>query len=179
MRCKLEDGTALTTGENATLQTNSLESTPPTSADVVILLEEQDCMDQLDIFSAITKLEAALKAEGLNDNRYAMVGFGGEGIHYDAHLQTTSSNVWSHSTLFKVPEKGDVVGARASDLYSAIHFASTMTYRAGVSKTFIAITCGDEKCGDPVRYSDTLTLLIENDFKMHMVVPKPFTLKVW
>lgn len=178
MRCRLEDGTALTTGENATLQTNSLERQPPSSTDVVILLEENECMDQLDMHSAIAKLEASLKAEGVTGNRYAVVGFGGVGIHYDAHIQTSSANVWSHSTLLKVPDKDSTVGMRKSDLYEAIHYASTMTYRAGVSKTLVAFTCGDEKCGDSVRYADTLTLLVENDFKLHMMTPKPFTLKV-
>lgn len=135
-------------------------------------------MDQMDIHGAISKLEATLRAEGITDNRYALVGYGGQGIHHEAHVQTASAKVWSHSTLFKVPDKSNVAGTKKSDLYSAIHYASMMTYRAGVSKTLIAITCGDEKCGDSVRYADTLTLLVENDFRLHMITPKPFTLKV-
>ncbi|ODN05278.1 Apolipophorin [Orchesella cincta] len=176
VRCKLEDGTAFTTGENVTLEANGSKR-PPSSSDIVILLEEKECVDQIDLANAIAKLEGSLRAEGIVDNRYAVIGFGGQGIHYDAHIQTSSASVWSHSTLFRAPDSTNITGVRKSDLYSAIHFASTMTYRAGVSKTLIAITCGDEKCGDSVRYSDTLTLLVENDFKLHMLTPKPLLLK--
>ncbi|CAL8077850.1 unnamed protein product [Orchesella dallaii] len=176
VRCKLKDGTAFTTGEHVTLQKNGTKS-PPSSSDIVILLEEKECVNQIDLSNAIAKLEGSLRAEGIVDNRYAVIGFGGQGIHYDAHIQTSSANVWSHSTLFRAPDSSNITGVRKSDFYSAIHLASTMTYRAGVSKTLIAITCGDDKCGDSIRYADTLTMLVENDFKLHMLTPKPLTLK--
>ncbi|CAG7820252.1 unnamed protein product [Allacma fusca] len=177
VRCKFEDGTTLISGENATLEIQGV--TPPLqSSDVVVLLEEASCLSEYALTEAMRKLDVALQAEGLNDNRYAVIGFAGQGPYRKPHIRTTSGQIWAHNTLFRIADNIEMNGNGDGDLYEVIEFAArTLKFRAGVSKTFIAITCGDESCGSDNRYADTLTLLIENDIKLHMLTPKEFTTK--
>jgi hypothetical protein len=177
VRCRLEDGTALTTGENATLETNG-ERRPPSSSDNVILLEETSCIESTTVSEAVRLLEASLNAQGLWDNRYSIVGYGGKGVYEKPHVKTISSRVWSHSTLFKIPHESYPSDNSPTDLYEAIEYASTLGFRAGVSKNIIAFTCGTDRCGNSKKYADILTLLVENDMKLHILAPKAFTLKV-
>jgi hypothetical protein len=177
VHCKLEDGSTLMSGENATLEINGSVK-PPRSSDVVILLEESSCISTAGLTDIIRKLENSLRAQGLKENRYAMIGFAGKGPHRKPHIRTSSGQIWAHSTLFKISDDIKMNGDGQGDLYGAIEFAaSTLKFRAGVSKTMITLTCGDEKCGSDARYPDTLTLLLENDFKLHMLTPKEFTYK--
>lgn len=176
------DGTALTTGENATFQASG-ERRPPQSSDNVILLDaaSSSCIASTTLGEAVKRLDLALHAEGIWDNRYAIIGYGGEGIQQKPHVKTTSAKVWAHNTLFKIPNdtyNAPEIPSLTSDLYEAVHYAASLGFRGGVSKNFIAVTCGDEHCGDSSRYADALTLLVENDIKLHLLVPKPFVLKV-
>ena len=178
VRCSLEVGTKLTSGESAILRSEG-PTQPPNSTDVVILLEEAACLTGSPFAEAMRRLDLALRAKGMTENRYALVGFGGQGPHRSPHIRTTAGQIWTHNTLFRVNENIEMNGDEQGDLYDAIEFASrTLKFRAGVAKTMIAMTCGSEQCGSASRYPDTITLLMENDIKLHLLTPKEFTAKV-
>ena len=167
----------MTSGENVTL-TSTGSMKPAKSADIVFLVEEASALRGYNLNEAISKLDVALKAEGLENNRYSIVGFGGKGPHSKPHIRTSSGQVWSHSTLTKVDNQESMNGDGNGDLYEAMEYAATIGYRAGVSKTMIAMVADTERCGDESRYSDALTMLLENDFRLHMLTPEDFTMKV-
>jgi len=148
------------------------------SSDNVILLEATSCINSTHVSEAVKHMELALNAQGLFNNRYSIVSYGGIGLEEKPHVKTISSRVWSHSTLFKAPNDAYTNEETTTDLYEAIEYASTMGFRAGVSKNLIAFTCGTDRCGNPAKYADLLTLLVENDMKLHLLAPKAFTLKV-
>lgn len=70
-----------------------------------------------------------------------------------------------------------MTGPGNGDLYEAMEYAASIGYRAGVSKTMIALVADNDRCGDESRYADALTMLLENDFRLHMLTPEDFSMK--
>lgn len=175
--CKMEDGKGLTTGENVTLEIDG-DAKPPLSADIVILLEEVSCLKGTKVSQMMKILDHAMKSKGITENRYAIIGFGGKSSFGKPHIRTISGRVWTHTTLFKLPRNIAMDGDNNGSLYAAIKLATQLPFRAGVSKNLISFTCGDEGCGENKLYADILTLLVENDIKLHMLTPTGFTTKV-
>jgi hypothetical protein len=163
-------------GENVTLNVNGVMK-PPNSSDIVVLLEEAVSLQEYNLNDIMTKLDLALVAEGLTNNRYAFVRFGGKGPHRTPHIRTVAGQVWVHSTLRKYSHDTGMEGQGGGDMFDAIEYAATIGHRAGVSKIMIAIIADNEQCGDSERYPDALTMLVENDFRLHILTPKDFALK--
>lgn len=176
MKCKLEGGAEIKSGENATFKMDSVR--PPSSADIVFLIEEARSLRDYNLFDSIRKLEAALRTEGIQHNRYAIIGYGGKGPLRKPHIRTSYNKVWSPATSLKIPERSRMDGTGNGDLYEAMEYAAQLGYRAGVSKTMIAVMSNKDGCENNHRYSDSLTMLIENDIRLHILTPEDFSMKV-
>lgn len=176
--CKLEDGSSIFSGENVTIGEDAYVK-PPMSSDIIILIEEAPKLKDFNILTAINKLDNALRNEGLTNNRYAVVGYGGSGAYFRPHIRTSSGQVWSSNTLLKFSDTFPMNGKENGDLFEAIEYGSSIGFRTGVSKNIIAFIAEDESSkGDNRKYTDTLTLLIENDIKLNILSPDDLTLKV-
>lgn len=113
----------------------------------------------------------------IGQNRFAVVGYGGKGIFSRPHIRTAKGQIWSNSlnlqdTLKDLPLSDD---ATSGDVFAALRYAVDMPYRAGVSKQFILISCSND-C-QASSYADALTLLIENDIKLHLLQPLDLVIK--
>ncbi len=51
----------------------------PRTADVVFIVEQQGCLGEYDLEDLPKLIDRSLEERGLTDNRFALVGFGGEG----------------------------------------------------------------------------------------------------
>jgi len=177
VKCQLEDGSTMSSGENVTLSIDG-PVLPPSSADIVFLVEEVSSLKHYNLNDAISKLDSVLRDSGVADNRYAVIGYGGNSFRSTPHIRTSSGQVWSHNTAIKIDSNLDMDGPGNGDLYDAIQYAANIGYRVGVSKTIIAIVGDIATCGYESGYADSLTLLMENDFKLHILTPQDFAMKV-
>lgn len=73
-------------GSSQTLEGDQL----PRSADVVMLIENHECLKNMSLNSIPTYLDFALVKEGIERNRFGVVGFGGEDQHYRAPMPYTA-----------------------------------------------------------------------------------------
>jgi len=171
VRCELEDGHVMTSGE-----IKSFENNAPRSADVVFIVDQKSCLKNTRLSSLPMAIDSALKERGINQSRFAVVGFGGKNIHEQPHIHTAGGQIWSTSkniqaTLEDIPFDGD----KKADIFAALRYAINLPFRAGVSKQIVLTSCASD-C-EASGYADALTLLIENDIKMHLLQPRDLTVK--
>ena len=86
------------------------------SADVIFVVEEKQC--NADIASKLqlvaTDIDEALSAALMTGNRFAVVTFGGSGIHADAQLHTVSGQVFLDSAdVSKVEDSMEILDESA------------------------------------------------------------------
>lgn len=172
VRCKLENGESIASGE-----TKNFHNDAPKSADVVFIIDYKSCLKQTSLSPLPTVIDSALNGAKIGQNRFAVVGYGGKGIFSRPHIRTAKGQIWSNSlnlqdTLKDLPLSDD---ATSGDVFAALRYAVDMPYRAGVSKQFILISCSND-C-QASSYADALTLLIENDIKLHLLQPLDLVIK--
>lgn len=172
VRCELENGQTIASGE-----TKNFNNDAPNSADIVLIVDYKSCLKDISLSSLPTVIDSALNGANISQNRFAVVGYGGKGIFNKPHTRTAKGQIWSNSlnlqnTLKDLPLNDDGV---SGDIFSALRYAVDMSYRAGVSKQFILISCSND-C-QASSYADALTLLIENDIKLHLLQPLDLIVK--
>jgi von Willebrand factor type D domain/C8 domain len=84
--CTAPHHTPLRGGETVSYQGNA-----PRSADVVFVVEEDPCLQQLRFRSIVPLIESSLVEAGMLGNQYALVGFGGRFELGDPHTFTSAS----------------------------------------------------------------------------------------
>ena len=172
IRCKLENGQTIGSGES-----QSFNNDAPSSADVVFLVDYKSCLNQTNLSLLSTVIESALSGTNISQNRFSVVGYGGKGLLSQPHIRTAKGQIWSSSKsiqdAFKdLPLNDD---EPSGDVFAALHYIVDMPYRAGVSKQIILISCSIH-C-QPRTYADSLTLLSENDIKLHLLQPRDIIVK--
>lgn len=173
VRCELEDGQVMGSGEVKTFQNNA-----PKSADVVFIIEQKSCLNGTRLSYLPTAIDAALRERGIQNNRFAVVGFGGRGqLLSQPHVRTSDGQIWSNrksvqTAMEDLPLNDDT---QPGDIHAALRYAVNLSYRAGVSKQFVLISCGRDCSASS--YADTLTLLIENDIRLHLLQPRDLIVK--
>jgi hypothetical protein len=171
-RCELENGMVIGSGD-----IKSYNNDAPRSADVVFLVDYKNCLYNTRLSNLPPAIEAALKDNNINQNRFAVVGYGGQGIFAAPHVRTAEGQIWSNrlsiqSALEDLPL---VNSDQPGDVFAALRYAVNLPYRAGVSKQFVLVSCGSDCQANS--YADALTLLIENDIKLHLLQPRDLKVK--
>nr|CAD7460027.1 unnamed protein product [Timema tahoe] len=87
-RCPLPDGSTISPGEVQVFDGNS-----PQSADIVLIVEQASCLQELQLSQLTDKLDSALNLAGLIDNRYSVVGFGGDRFP-EPQTYTVDGEIW-------------------------------------------------------------------------------------
>ncbi|XP_075986269.1 apolipoprotein lipid transfer particle [Anticarsia gemmatalis] len=162
----------------------------PNSTDVVLIVEAQHCNKNLrktknmDIF--IEAFDTKLQANGLSDNRYAIVGFGGRGVYkrprslyVNNKVFTNSIEISQHFDNFVIDKSDLVRGNRTSrtDMFGALSFATRLPFRAAVPKTFVLLPCS--KCDSNFMRLDYSTIyhnLMESSVTLHILMDGDFML---
>ncbi|XP_065568972.1 uncharacterized protein LOC136032627 [Artemia franciscana] len=174
VRCELKSGNVLRAGETIGFGDDS--SPAPKSADIVLLVEQKGCLKNTRIGTISMDIDHALKEAGYLGNRYAVVTFGGKGVFKSPHSRTADSEIWSNRKIVQKAFEGlPFNGDEQTNAIEAMNYATRLAYRAGVSKHIILISC--ESSCESKDYGDAVTLLLENDFKLHILRPEKFQLK--
>jgi hypothetical protein len=151
----------------------------PKTADVVFLVQHAPCnKDVLDrVKGVVDDMEKALRAEGLKNSQFAVVGFGGQGHLSKPQVRTMDGQIFN--TANKVPttfNTFDLEAGESVDALSAISYVARLPFRAGASKTIILIPC--DSCREQtIRYTDVQRVLIQSDIRLHVLVPDLIMLK--
>ena len=84
--CSAPPNAPLRGGESVSYQGNAARS-----ADIVFVVEQDPCMQQLRFRSLVPLIESSLAEVGIVGNHYALVGFGGKSELVDPHTFTSAS----------------------------------------------------------------------------------------
>lgn len=92
----------------------------------------------------INNINSELAKNNLTDNRYAVVAYGGSApfdyprsIVYDNKIFADFTSIKHHLDHIRTGY------SNTSDVFDAIHIASNLVFRPGVSKTFILVPCSN------------------------------------
>nr|XP_049706191.1 uncharacterized protein LOC110382727 isoform X1 [Helicoverpa armigera]XP_049706192.1 uncharacterized protein LOC110382727 isoform X2 [Helicoverpa armigera]XP_049706193.1 uncharacterized protein LOC110382727 isoform X3 [Helicoverpa armigera]XP_049706194.1 uncharacterized protein LOC110382727 isoform X4 [Helicoverpa armigera]XP_049706195.1 uncharacterized protein LOC110382727 isoform X5 [Helicoverpa armigera] len=162
----------------------------PNSTDVVFIVEALHCNKNLrknknmDLF--VEAFDIKLQANGLSDNRYAIVGFGGHGVYRRPRALYVNNKVFTNSIEISqhldnfIIDKSDLVRANRTDhadMFAALSFATQLPFRAAVPRTFILMPCS--KCVASFMRLDYSTIyhnLMESSVTLHIMMDDDFML---
>ena len=87
--CELPDG--VTKGGTY----NEYSDVKDRSADIIFVIDQKQCIENLNWNLLVSKVEASLTADGFSHNRYALVGFGGQKELIEPHAFTAYNKIFS------------------------------------------------------------------------------------
>merc|ERR1712158_19156 len=164
-------------GESTRIQGNA-----PQSADVVFVVQQSSCLNDLELHDLPLLVDRSLTSKGLTDNRYALVGFAGSEQLKRPHIFTSGSQIFNDVTRMKTSldhlktvQLDGSVGA--GDIFEALQFSARLNLRAGVVKTFVLVRCDTSESMTSRAYGDSMTMLLEQGISMHVMMPLEMRLK--
>ncbi|XP_046393120.1 uncharacterized protein LOC124161022 [Ischnura elegans] len=196
VKCHLSDGSVMSAGETKIYGGEGSErgSPAPHNGDVVFLVEQRPCLRGTNIANLAIKLDTAMRARGLRDNRFALVGFNGgysssgrnrgaggkmaSRVFGGPHTHTVDGKIWSNKRHFEKAfrnmqfdgREGSGPGGRTTPI-EALWYAARLPFRDGVSKTVVLIMCGDCRDATDAAYADAAGMLVEEDITLHVLAP--------
>jgi hypothetical protein len=151
----------------------------PTSADVVVLMDESGSMagEQAWIRPTITALDNGLIAAGLSGNRYGAVGFavgGGPGL---TRSFTIGGGQFGTAADFANPAQTNFsTSGGTEDGWAAITAANGYTFRPGVARNYILVTDEDRDASQAgLTYASVLASMQTNGTLLNAIVNATFT----
>lgn len=172
IKCELMNGTFVNEGVFLKLENQSIVHT----TDVVFIVEAKECNRNLNVAksmpSLISALSEELQANGLQNNQFAVISFGGEKpfdkprpVVYNNRVFDDSSHLLNRFEHIQVSEKGS-----NRDIFQAISVAANLVFRPGASKTFILLPCSNCAQNDmKFDYSSLVQLMLESGITLHVL----------
>ncbi|XP_014673849.1 PREDICTED: uncharacterized protein LOC106814086 [Priapulus caudatus] len=177
--CVTCEGVTGTFNKGETVTVNGGRNTR--SSDVVFIVENQECNRDTgsQLNNVVKQLEKQLRNQGLMRNRYAVVGFGGEGVHDLPHVHTGNGKIFNDFRgVSGAIESLPYFEEKNSDIFEAIAYAAGLPFRSGISKTFVLLTCSEcNPAQMKLDYSAMLSFLIEHDITLHIAKDHSFKLR--
>ncbi len=149
----------------------------PRSADVILIVEEKECnRDMMEkVGDIIDMYDTELKnVRQFTDNRFGIVGFGGEGLRSLPHIQTIDGALFNEKRPLRMQGFAALVFAEdgSNNTFDAILAAANYPFRAGVAKNIILLSCSDcqrmyhmEKT-----YADVSSMLMRQGIQFNMLM---------
>jgi len=177
-KCQSPSSALMIEGEKVKIKSSELPSTR--SADVVFVVEEKKCNKELaqKIPDLAMQINNALGATGKSDNRFGLVGFGGDKVHDWEQVHSMENQIFNDVRKVRMAaETLDFTKDGSNDdILRAVRYAAKYPYRPGVAKVVIAIPCS--ACiPKSAKYSEMLTLLNERDVVFHILMDHEFQFK--
>jgi len=149
------------------------------SADVIFVVEEKPCNQEAlnKLQELANNIDTALKAKGLSNNQFGLIGFGGDSLHDTEHTHTIGGQILGNAGDFhkavqslKLNKEGD-----NTDVFMALRMAAKYPFRAGVAKSIVLLTCSE--CSEQnVRYQGIEHNLLQRGINLHVIMEHEFTL---
>ncbi|XP_048255783.1 apolipophorins-like [Haliotis rufescens] len=173
------DLTSITSGMSVQLTAGDKEASLPSSADVILVLEEKNTqkLTATTLGDLITEVDSALGNVGINQNKYGLVGYGGPGRLEMEHSRTFDGHLFSHAKRFLRGVESIVYSDSkvAGDGLAAIRLATTYPFRTGVAKVILFIPASD--CEANEAHVDMDGILTAHGFVMHVLRSKPMDIR--
>merc|ERR1719233_278366 len=151
----------------------------PQSADVLLVVSHRECNTEVipKLAALVDRINGGFIAEGMENNHFGLVGYGGKDAYYSPHSYTldgqflaTFDRLSSTVENFHIDE-----GVATEDALSALEFAARYHFRAGVRKTIILVPCSS--CAEmEVSYSEVHSLLSDRDINLSMLMHEEFAI---
>jgi hypothetical protein len=128
---------------SAALMFFSAQAAAAPFADVVVIMDESGSMggEQAWMGPTITSLETGLLGEGLQPNRYGLVGFGSS---TPAPRQlSVGGGQFGTAAEYNIADNNLRLNGATEDGWAGISFANTYTFRPGAARNYILVTDED------------------------------------
>lgn len=151
-----------------------------TTADVVVVMDESGSMagEQTWMAGTIGLLDTGLLANGLNGNRYGLVGFGASSGTAGSDLirsMTVGSGQFGTAAEFATASAGLVTNGGTEDGYRGMDFAGTYAFRAEAARNFILVTDEDrDNTLNSLTFASMLSSLTSTKTLLNAVVNAAF-----
>ncbi|MFW6372700.1 MAG: PEP-CTERM sorting domain-containing protein [Thermodesulfobacteriota bacterium] len=149
------------------------------TADIVFVVDESGSMrgEHAWLGNMVMDLESGLAAEGVQNNQYALVGFGGNHYHGpEGHKHAVGGGDWGSANELSAAASSLVANGAFEDGWEAIDFAlDNYNFRGNAAVNFILITDEDRDILDStLTYSSILNELSSKDVLLNSVVNAVF-----
>lgn len=156
---------------------DEVQNTNPKSADIIFVVEQKPCNGEMvsRIDNLALMVDKALNNKGLGNNRFGLIGFGGEGVHDLPHSHTITGQLMGPSRQMKSAAESLVFSdeGHSKDAIGALKLAAGYPFRAGVAKTVIMMTCAP--CGYSSQLGEVEKEMLTAGIQLHMMVEHEFT----
>ncbi|KAL5015760.1 hypothetical protein ScPMuIL_005349 [Solemya velum] len=160
-------------GESYMISNEAGDLPVPNSADVVIVVEEKSCNNDLveQLRELIWNMDKLLKQTGLRENRYGLVGF----TRKSAHPYTMEGNLFNNAQKFAMGVESLKL-SESDENYNpqdGLKLAANYPFNSGVAKSIILVSCST--CQD-VKMRDVEYDFKRKDITLHILRNQEFTL---
>uniref|UniRef100_T1J9X6 Vitellogenin domain-containing protein n=1 Tax=Strigamia maritima TaxID=126957 RepID=T1J9X6_STRMM len=135
------------------------------STDTILLIEEKNCNREKKFAQdVVTAIENAFSEHRIQNNRYGLVGFSGDGVHDLPHIHTMNGQVfgsWQALTAQALPKLQ--VGHGATDLLTVLRFITGLPFRSGVRRNVVALLCNSQSSASDLEF-------VQNQMENHGIV---------
>ena len=171
--CEAPDSSQIRGGEFS----NFLDGSAPRNADVVLVVEQSRCIGDFDFKTIVHLIETSLQDINITNNLYSVVGYGGPGELSRPHSYTSRGRVFNshHRVHLTIKRMDSTDRGGAGDVYDAMRFAAGLSWRPGVGKVMLVISCHAATSG--WFYGDAITMLRNGLISMHYINPAQLQLK--
>ena len=154
---------------------NFMAGSAPRQADIVVVVQQSSCVEKFDFKTMLHLIETSLHDINMTHNLYSVVGYGGPGELARPHSYTSGGRLFStyDSVQFTIQRLN--TDGSGGDIYDAMRFAAGLTWRAGVGKGMLVVSCDVSTSG--WFYGDAITMLRNNMISMHYINPLQLKLK--
>lgn len=149
------------------------------STDVIFVIEEKPCNQEAinKLGDLSTNIDIALKAKGLSNNQFGLIGFGGDNLHNDEHTHTVGGQILGSAQDFMkaVANLQFTKEGENTDVFKSLRMAAKYPFRAGVAKSIVLLTCSE--CTEQnARYNEIQHNLLERGISLHVIMDHEFVL---
>ncbi|XP_067678851.1 uncharacterized protein [Haliotis asinina] len=173
------DLTSIRSGMSVQLTACDQEAPLPSSADVVLVLEEKNTqkLTATTLGDLVTEVDSALRTVGISQNKYGLVGYGGPGRLVTEHSRTFDGQLFSKPRGFMKGVEGIVYSdnKHSGDGLAAIRLATNYPFRTGVAKVILFIPASN--CEATEAHVDIDGILKAHGFVMHVLRSKPVDIR--
>ncbi|XP_078574880.1 apolipophorins-like isoform X1 [Branchiostoma floridae x Branchiostoma japonicum] len=174
--CQKPDGSVFTEGE----QTRITDTRKVNTADIVLVVEEKSCNRRRapQLTDLVQYLDTQLQRKGMKDNRFALVGYGGEGVHDASHTHTIAGQMFHDARQFVLGVEALEFGeGQNNDAFSSLRMAADYPFRTGAAKSIVILSCSEECQETQGDYKAISSMLKERDITVHLLKDHRFRLR--
>lgn len=176
VRCEKPDGSEILSGEITTVTEDESVNT----ADVIFVVERKLCNKNVmpNLIRLAQGLDERYASKGFSNMRYAVVGFGGDGVAELPHIVTADGQVFNSIRSIISAFSSLTVGNGNSDVFSALKYAAKLPTRMGSSQVMMLVKCTTCTPGeDPSVYTDIYRMLIDRGMHLHILDDDDFAVR--